>query len=124
MVPLPPTTAIGPQPSGPVRPGSLPMKIPTSGTPSAAATWSNPVSTPTTTEAPAISAATSSSGLRSGTSPHPNAATTSSLRRRSAADPQGSITLKPRSTSARASVSQCDGGHSLSMRAVPWISTA
>ena len=50
------------------------MKIPTSGTPSAAATWRSPVSTPTTTAAPAISAATSSSGLRSGTSPHPNAA--------------------------------------------------
>ena len=46
----------GRAPCGPVRPGSLPTKMPTSGTPSAAARCSSPVSTPTTNGAPAISA--------------------------------------------------------------------
>src|SRR2546421_375104 len=37
MAPLRPTIAIGPRPIGPVRPGSLPTKIATSGTASAVA---------------------------------------------------------------------------------------
>ena len=54
---------MGPLPTGPVRPGRLPVKIATSGTPRAAARCNNPVSTPTTNCAPAINAATWSSGL-------------------------------------------------------------
>src|SRR5665811_1949777 len=49
-----PTTAIGPDPTGPVSPGLLPAKIATSGTPSAAAMYKSPVSTPTTDWAPAM----------------------------------------------------------------------
>ena len=45
-----------------VQPGSVPTKIAASGTPSAAARCSNPVSTPTTKAARAIIRATSSSG--------------------------------------------------------------
>ena len=40
--PSAPSTVIGPEPTGPVRPGSLPAKIATSGTPSAAARCSEP----------------------------------------------------------------------------------
>ena len=56
-----------------INPGSLLVKIATSGTPSAAARCVSPVSTPTTNAAPAISRATSSSGRRSGTRVRANA---------------------------------------------------
>src|SRR5258708_6305721 len=122
---LPPTTAIGPPPMGPVKPGSLSMKIATSGTPSAAAMWPGPVSTPITNKAPAISAATPSIGRRSGTWPcpwpcpwlcpwsRPAATAMVSLRTRSVAAPQGSTTSKPRSRTPRATATQCASAHSL-----------
>jgi hypothetical protein len=85
--PMPPSTAIGPAPIGPVRPGSLAEKIATSGTPSAAARCRSPVSTPTTNAAPAISRATRSSGSRSGTRARAVADAMRSARWRSAAVP-------------------------------------
>ena len=84
-----PSTWIAPAPIGPVRPGSLAEKIATSGTPSAAARCSRPVSTPTTNAAPAISRATASSGARSGTRARGVAAAIRDARSRSASVPNG-----------------------------------
>src|SRR5262249_17546610 len=115
---LPPTIAIGPRPIGPVKPGSLPAKMATNGTPSAAARCTSPVSTPTTKDAPATNRNMRSSGCLSGTLASTKAAARRSLRTRSASVPQGSRSNLPPAVSSRPSAIQDASGHSFSGRAV------
>ena len=104
--------------------GSLPTKIATSGTPSAAARCSRPVSTPTTNAAPAISRATASSGCRSGTRAARSAAAIRVARSALGARcPTAARQIDAAASQRRAELDQFASGHSFSGRAVACSST-